>query len=83
MAVSFAHLPVLADPVLESFAGLPGQPEGAGEGPGLLLDCTLGGGGHSALLLAAHPQLRLIGLDRDPLPGPRPLSGSPPSAIGP
>ncbi|MCT0207413.1 16S rRNA (cytosine(1402)-N(4))-methyltransferase RsmH [Synechococcus sp. CS-1332] len=64
MAVSFAHLPVLTDPVLLAFAGLPGQHDGDGES--LLLDCTLGGGGHSALLLAAHPKLRLIGLDRDP-----------------
>ncbi|WP_371811809.1 16S rRNA (cytosine(1402)-N(4))-methyltransferase RsmH [Synechococcus sp. LA31] len=31
-----------------------------------LIDCTLGGGGHSALLLEAHPRLRLIGLDQDP-----------------
>lgn len=66
MAVSFAHLPVLADSVVEAFSGLPGQPAGADAGEALLLDCTLGGGGHSALLLAAHPALRLIGLDRDP-----------------
>ena len=64
MAVSFAHLPVLADSVLLAFAGLPGQHDGDGEA--LLLDCTLGGGGHSALLRAADPQLHLIGLDRDP-----------------
>jgi 16S rRNA (cytosine1402-N4)-methyltransferase len=66
MAVSFAHLPVLAESVLQAFSGLPGLPAGGGDGEGLLLDCTLGGGGHSALLLAAHPQLGLIGLDRDP-----------------
>ena len=33
---------------------------------GLLIDATLGGGGHSALLLERCPQLRLIGLDQDP-----------------
>jgi len=61
----FEHLPVLADPLLEAFAALPpGTPE-AGPSP-LLIDCTLGGGGHSALLLQAHPSLRLIGLDQDP-----------------
>ena len=30
------------------------------------IDATLGGGGHSALLLDAHCRLRLIGLDQDP-----------------
>ncbi|KEF42531.1 MAG: 16S rRNA methyltransferase [Cyanobium sp. CACIAM 14] len=66
MAVSFAHLPVLANPVLEAFSGLSGLPGAGEEGAPVLLDCTVGGGGHSALLLAAHPRLRLIGLDRDP-----------------
>jgi len=54
----FDHVPVLAESVLEGLAELP-----AG---GVLLDCTLGGGGHSGLLLQAHPGLRLIGLDQDP-----------------
>ena len=62
---AFHHLPVLAQPVLDAFAPLEQllaeRPEG-----GLLLDCTLGGGGHSALLLEAHPGLCLIGLDQDP-----------------
>jgi 16S rRNA (cytosine1402-N4)-methyltransferase len=31
-----------------------------------VVDATLGLGGHSAALLAAHPQLTLVGLDRDP-----------------
>ena len=56
---------MLAQPVLDAFAPLEqllaSRPEG-----GLLIDCTLGGGGHSALLLEAHPSLRLIGLDQDP-----------------
>ena len=61
---SFQHLPVLAAPVLEGFAELAPLLEARGDG--LLIDCTLGGGGHSALLLEAHPRLRLIGLDQDP-----------------
>ncbi|MFZ4567359.1 MAG: 16S rRNA (cytosine(1402)-N(4))-methyltransferase RsmH [Prochlorococcaceae cyanobacterium] len=60
----FVHKPVLAAAVLEAFAALPGR--GAGGGPPRLIDCTLGGGGHGALLLAAHPGLELIGLDQDP-----------------
>lgn len=49
---------MLAHQVLEAFASLPTE--------GVLLDCTLGGGGHSALLLQAHPGWQLIGLDQDP-----------------
>jgi len=54
---------VLAAQVLAAFAELPTT---SGGDPARLLDTTLGGGGHSALLLEAHPGLRLIGLDRDP-----------------
>ncbi|WP_259702831.1 MULTISPECIES: 16S rRNA (cytosine(1402)-N(4))-methyltransferase RsmH [Synechococcales] len=54
----FHHLPVLAEPVLAAFAALP-----AGS---TVIDATVGGGGHSALLLEAHPDLQLIGLDQDP-----------------
>ena len=60
---TFEHQPVLAAQVLAAFAEL-ALPSGDTAPP--LLDCTLGGGGHSALLLEAHPGLRLIGLDRDP-----------------
>ncbi|MEI8250599.1 MAG: 16S rRNA (cytosine(1402)-N(4))-methyltransferase RsmH [Synechococcus sp. ELA057] len=60
----FRHQPVLAAEVLQAFAALPPRlPDGSAP---TLIDCTLGGGGHSALLLHAHPGLRLIGLDQDP-----------------
>ena len=55
---SYCHQPVLVQQVLAGFAAMP-QPEH-------LLDCTIGGAGHSGLLLAAHPHGRLTGLDQDP-----------------
>lgn len=33
---------------------------------GVIIDATVGGGGHAAALLSESPQHRLIGLDRDP-----------------
>ena len=63
-SATFDHVPVLAGPVRAGFAELEGLLDQRGEG--VLIDCTLGGGGHSALLLEAHPRLRLIGLDQDP-----------------
>jgi len=59
---AFAHLPVLTDAVRQVFAALPA---GSGEAPPRLIDATLGGGGHSALLLEDHPRLEVIGLDQD------------------
>lgn len=58
-ANSFDHVPVLADAVVAALDHLP-------RAEGLVIDATLGGGGHSALLLERCPQLRLIGLDQDP-----------------
>jgi 16S rRNA (cytosine1402-N4)-methyltransferase len=50
---------VSLDRVLELFA-----PALTG-GPRVVVDGTLGLGGHAAALLAAHPELTLVGLDRD------------------
>ena len=36
-----------------------------GDGEALLVDCTLGEGGHSNLFLQRYPKLKIIGLDRD------------------
>lgn len=38
----------------------------AGRGSGWFLDGTLGAGGHTRLLLEASPDVRVLGLDRDP-----------------
>ncbi|MEV0584823.1 16S rRNA (cytosine(1402)-N(4))-methyltransferase RsmH [Nonomuraea sp. NPDC050310] len=54
------HVPVLLERVLELLAP-------ALDAPGaVVVDANLGLGGHSEALLAAHPGLHLIGLDRDP-----------------
>lgn len=53
------HVPVLLDRVLELLA-----PAFTG-GPRVVVDGTLGLGGHASALLAAHPELTLVGLDRD------------------
>jgi 16S rRNA (cytosine1402-N4)-methyltransferase len=54
------HVPVLLDRVLALLA--PALADRAA----VVVDATLGLGGHSEALLAAHPQLTLVGLDRDP-----------------
>jgi 16S rRNA (cytosine1402-N4)-methyltransferase len=56
MVQSFEHIPVLREEVTALFSPVPA---------GLLVDATVGAGGHSAALLEAHPGLRIIGLDRD------------------
>ena len=58
MERKFEHIPVLAEEVAEVLA-LPR------ETPARLIDGTVGGGGHSALLLAKFPRLEILGIDRD------------------
>ncbi|TLD85890.1 16S rRNA (cytosine(1402)-N(4))-methyltransferase RsmH [Helicobacter sp. MIT 05-5294] len=53
------HIPVLLEQVLESF-----NTDLAQRG-GVLVDCTLGFGGHSEALLKAYPKLKIIGIDQD------------------
>jgi len=59
-ASSAVHVPVLLDRTLALLAP-------ALEGPSVVVDATLGLGGHAEALLEAHPQLTLVGLDRDPV----------------
>jgi len=54
------HVPVLLDRVLALLA------PALADRPAVAVDATLGLGGHAEALLAAHPQLTLVGLDRDP-----------------
>jgi 16S rRNA (cytosine1402-N4)-methyltransferase len=56
MTAQFHHVPVLAEPTI---AGLEIISDG------IYLDCTVGGGGHSALILQAAENVRLVGIDRD------------------
>ena len=54
----FEHIPVLWREVLEHLT----FPE---DRPVRLIDGTVGGGGHSSLLLKKYPQMELLGIDRD------------------
>jgi 16S rRNA (cytosine1402-N4)-methyltransferase len=58
-AADAAHVPVLLDRVLALLA------PALTDRPAVAVDATLGLGGHAEALLAAHPQLTLVGLDRD------------------
>ncbi|HLN43374.1 MAG TPA: 16S rRNA (cytosine(1402)-N(4))-methyltransferase RsmH [Acidimicrobiales bacterium] len=53
----FSHEPVMVAEVVALFAPVPA---------GVVIDATVGGGGHAEALLVAHPHLRVLGLDRDP-----------------
>jgi len=59
------HIPVLLDRCVELLA--PALTRNAPDGSGaVLVDATLGAGGHAERFLTEFPALRLIGLDRDP-----------------
>lgn len=50
------HIPVLYKEVKESFAKVKS---------GTIIDCTLGYGGHTSLLLSSNPNIDVIGIDQD------------------
>ena len=63
---SFRHVPVLLEEAVRAWRGAwPASASGAGAGPLFFADATVGGGGHSARLLALEPRARLFCLDRD------------------
>jgi len=57
MAQEFSHSPVLLEEVTALLGAVP---------RGVVIDGTLGGGGHAAAILAARDDLVVLGLDRDP-----------------
>jgi len=57
VSAAFVHRPVMSREVVELLATVP---------PGTVIDATAGGGGHAGLLLDTRPDLRLLGIDRDP-----------------
>ncbi|HSL73022.1 MAG TPA: 16S rRNA (cytosine(1402)-N(4))-methyltransferase RsmH [Ilumatobacteraceae bacterium] len=54
---AFDHRPVMRDEITAVFASVPA---------GTIVDATLGGGGHSAALLASRDDLDILGIDQDP-----------------
>jgi len=58
---AIGHVPVRLDRVLELLA------PALADHPAVVVDATIGLGGHAEALLSAHPQLTLVGLDRDPV----------------
>ncbi len=62
---SSGHIPVLLDRCVELLA--PALTRTAPDGSGaVLVDATLGAGGHAERFLTRFPAVRLVGLDRDP-----------------
>ena len=61
MATASLHIPVLLDRCLELL-----RPAIENK-PAVVIDATLGLGGHTEALLNEHPQLTVIGIDRDPV----------------
>jgi len=57
----FMHVPVLAESLMQTLATELSDQRQSGK----FIDATLGGGGHSALLLDRYPELQLVGLDHD------------------
>ena len=57
VSAAFVHRPVMGREVVDLLSPVP---------PGTVIDATAGGGGHAGLLLDARPDLRLLGIDRDP-----------------
>lgn len=56
MTAQFHHVPVLAQPAIAGLEII---------SSGIYLDCTVGGGGHSSLILQGAENVHLVAIDRD------------------
>lgn len=52
----FSHVPVMLDAIVDVFSVVPS---------GVILDATVGGGGHSRALLESRTDIRVLAIDRD------------------
>ena len=57
MSRGFDHRPAMVGEVVSLLAPVPS---------GVIVDATVGGGGHARAILDAHPHLTVLGIDRDP-----------------
>ncbi len=80
-SAAHGHVPVLIDRCVELLAPALTRRHADGTGA-VLVDATLGAGGHSHRFLTDFPGLRVVGLDRDPTPWRSPPPGSHRSATG-
>ena len=60
---NFNHVPVMGKEIIQSLKELPSELTKQG----LIIDATIGGGGHSAQILENFPGIKIIGLDQDPI----------------
>ncbi len=60
---NFNHVPIMGKEIIQALQELPSEYTQQG----LIIDATLGGGGHSAQILENFPGIRIIGLDQDPI----------------
>ncbi|ODQ87022.1 16S rRNA (cytosine(1402)-N(4))-methyltransferase RsmH [Mycolicibacterium flavescens] len=63
--MSYGHIPVLLDRCVELLTPALTRRSPTGDGA-VLVDATLGAGGHAERFLTDFPELQLVGLDRDP-----------------
>ena len=60
---NFNHVPIMGKEIIQSLKELPSELTKQG----LIIDATIGGGGHSAQILENFPGIKIIGLDQDPI----------------